>query len=52
MINDNRNFSIPFIHTYKYDEAVSDEVILDLRYDARKIEQELTSPQELISGFV
>ncbi len=25
----------PYIHTYKYDEAVSDNVVLDLRYEAR-----------------
>ena len=24
----------PYIHTYKYDEAVADKVILDLRYEA------------------
>ena len=24
----------PYIHTYKYDEAVDDEVVLDLRYEA------------------
>lgn len=28
-----------FIHTYKFDEAVRDEVILDLRYEARNVEQ-------------
>ncbi len=30
-----------FIHTYKYDEAVRDGVVLDLKYEARKVEQEL-----------
>lgn len=30
-----------FIHTYKFDEAVKDKVILDLRYEARNIEQEI-----------
>ncbi|MGO4453702.1 type I restriction endonuclease subunit R [Arthrobacter sp. RAF14] len=30
-----------FIHTYKFDEAVRDGVILDLKYEARKVEQEL-----------
>ena len=29
-----------YIHTYKYDEAVSDGVVLDLRYEARDIDQE------------
>ena len=40
-----RSFEIfgPYIHTYKYDEAVRDGVILDLRYEARDIDQELTS---------
>ena len=28
-----------FIHTYKFDEAVHDRVILDLRYEARNVEQ-------------
>lgn len=30
-----------FIHTYKFDEAVKDKVILDLRYEARNIEQDI-----------
>ncbi|NLZ54039.1 MAG: type I restriction endonuclease subunit R, partial [Thermoanaerobacteraceae bacterium] len=28
-----------YIHTYKFDEAVEDNVVLDLRYEARDIEQ-------------
>ncbi len=28
-----------YIHTYKFDEAVKDGVVLDLRYEARDIEQ-------------
>ena len=28
-----------FIHTYKFDEAVEDGVVLDLRYEARNIDQ-------------
>ena len=40
----------PYIHTYKYDEAVQDEVVLDLRYEARDIDQNLTS-QERIDQF-
>ena len=32
----------PWIHTYKFDEAVKDNVILDLRYEARDVEQELS----------
>ena len=31
----------PWIHTYKFDEAVKDKVILDLRYEARDVEQAL-----------
>ena len=31
----------PYIHTYKFDEAVKDGVILDLRYEARDVEQQL-----------
>lgn len=30
-----------FIHTYKFDEAVADHVILDLRYEARNVEQQI-----------
>ena len=31
-----------FIHTYKFDEAVKDGVVLDLRYEARDVEQNLS----------
>ena len=34
-----------YIHTYKFNEAVKDQVILDLRYEAREIEQNLESEQ-------
>ena len=40
----------PYIHTYKYDEAVQDEVVLDLRYEARDIDQNIAS-QEKIDEF-
>ncbi len=40
-----------FIHTYKFDEAVSDGVVLDLRYEARNIDQDLTSPQKVDQWF-
>lgn len=40
-----------FIHTYKYDEAVADGVVLDLRYEARTIDQELTSPAKVDAWF-
>ena len=40
-----------FIHTYKYDEAVEDGVVLDLRYEARSIDQHLTSPAQVDKWF-
>jgi type I restriction enzyme, R subunit len=40
-----------FIHTYKYDEAVEDGVVLDLRYEARNIDQRLTSPAQVDKWF-
>lgn len=40
-----------FIHTYKYDEAVADGVVLDLRYEARNIDQDLTSPEKIDKWF-
>ena len=30
-----------YIHTYKFNEAVEDRVVLDLRYEAREVEQNL-----------
>ena len=41
----------PYIHTYKYDEAVEDGVVLDLRYEARDIDQELTSEDKIDQWF-
>lgn len=40
-----------FIHTYKFDEAVEDGVVLDLRYEARNIDQNLTSPVQVDKWF-
>ena len=40
-----------FIHTYKFDEAVADGVVLDLRYEARNIDQELTSRDQIDKWF-
>jgi type I restriction enzyme R subunit len=40
-----------FIHTYKFDEAVADGVVLDLRYEARSIDQHLTSPAQVDKWF-
>ncbi|MDX1728671.1 MAG: HsdR family type I site-specific deoxyribonuclease, partial [Pseudoalteromonas tetraodonis] len=41
----------PYIHTYKFDEAVSDGVVLDLRYEARDIDQHLTSEKGVDTWF-
>ena len=40
-----------FIHTYKFDEAVADGVVLDLRYEARTIDQELMAPAKVDQWF-
>jgi type I restriction enzyme R subunit len=40
-----------FIHTYKFDEAVQDGVVLDLRYEARNIGQNLMSPEHVDKWF-
>jgi type I restriction enzyme R subunit len=40
-----------YIHTYKYDKAVKDNVVLDLRYEARKIEQNITSQAKIDKWF-
>lgn len=41
----------PYIHTYKYDEAVKDGVVLDLRYEARDIDQSVTSQTKIDQWF-
>ena len=41
----------PYIHTYRYDEAVEDEVVLDLRYEARDIDQDITSQTKIDQWF-
>jgi type I restriction enzyme, R subunit len=40
-----------YIHTYKFDEAVQDGVVLDLRYEARDIDQSLTSQDKIDQWF-
>jgi len=40
-----------YIHTYKFDEAVKDGVVLDLRYEARDIDQNLTSQKKIDEWF-
>ena len=41
----------PYIHTYKYDEAVADGVVLDLRYEARDVDQNVTSQARIDQWF-
>ena len=41
----------PYIHAYKYDEAVGDGVVLDLRYEARDIDQNITSQSKIDQWF-
>ncbi len=41
----------PYIHTYKYNEAVKDGVVLDLRYEARDIDQNITSQAKIDQWF-
>jgi type I restriction enzyme, R subunit len=41
----------PYIHTYKFNEAVQDGVVLDLRYEARDIEQSITSQKKVDEWF-
>lgn len=41
----------PYIHTYKFDEAVADGVVLDLRYEARDIDQNVTSQKKVDEWF-
>lgn len=41
----------PYIHTYKYNEAVADKVVLDLRYEARRVDQDITSQDKIDEWF-
>jgi type I restriction enzyme, R subunit len=40
-----------YIHTYKFDEAVKDNVVLDLRYEARDVDQNITSQAKIDKWF-
>lgn len=40
-----------YIHTYKFDEAVADKVVLDLKYEARDVPQRLTSKNAIDAWF-
>jgi type I restriction enzyme R subunit len=40
-----------YIHTYKFHQAVADQVVLDLKYEARDVPQQLTSQQAIDQWF-
>lgn len=40
-----------YIHTYKFDEAVKDNVVLDLRYEARDVDQKINSQEKIDKWF-
>ncbi|MCT7986371.1 HsdR family type I site-specific deoxyribonuclease [Laspinema sp. A4] len=40
-----------YIHTYKFDEAVTDGIVLDLRYEARDIDQTITTQSKIDQWF-
>jgi len=40
-----------YIHTYKFDEAVEDKVVLDLVYEARDVDQKLGSQEKVDAWF-
>ncbi len=40
-----------YIHTYKFNEAVEDKVVLDLRYEARNVEQYLGNKNKIDEWF-
>jgi len=40
-----------YIHQYKYNEAVADGFVLDLRYEARRIPQQITNQEKIDAYF-
>jgi len=40
-----------YIHTYKFPQAVADGVVLDLKYEARNVPQQLTSQKAIDNWF-
>lgn len=40
-----------YIHCYKFDEAVQDDVVLDLRYEARDVPQKITEQDKIDAWF-
>ncbi|MBQ9348437.1 MAG: HsdR family type I site-specific deoxyribonuclease [Oscillibacter sp.] len=55
LLKDDKKTSIEtfgsYIHTYKFDEGVRDGVVLDLRYEARDVNQALSSPDKVDQLF-
>lgn len=55
LLKENKRMSIKvfgsYIHTYKYKEAISDGVVLELRYEARDIDQVTTSQDRIDQWF-
>src|SRR5690606_10426581 len=55
LLKDDRTTSLEvfgkYIHTYKFNEAVEDKVVLDLVYEARDIDQRLSSPERIDQWF-
>lgn len=41
----------PYIHRYKFDEAVRDKVVLDLRYEAREVGQNIVQQDRIDAWF-
>lgn len=41
----------PYIHTYKFDEAVEDKVVLDLRYEAKDVNQHIIDQASIDEWF-
>lgn len=40
-----------YIHTYKFDEAVADNVVLDLQYEARDVDQKINDQRSIDEWF-
>ncbi|WP_120940895.1 type I restriction enzyme subunit R domain-containing protein [Helicobacter pylori] len=50
-ISNTFSMNIHNIHCYKFNEAVSDKVVLDLNYEARSVDQYVSSPEKLDEYF-
>lgn len=40
-----------YIHTYKFDQAVKDGIVVDLCYESRNVEQRINNPQKIDEWF-